>query len=121
MNLFRDDNREVGAGYGRPVFDATTGIKSATTGAAIAELNIAGINIRANQTAAGELLLRLSTTGANPCYFSLGAAATPPADNTHMILLQANSTHLFRALAADVSLYHQQVTGAITLQVAVVK
>lgn len=112
QQLLDDNGREV-PGVFRPDFAR---IKVATTGAAIAELDISAMNIAANRTPTGEVVLRLVVVS-NPCYVSLGAASSAPADNTTMMLLPVNTPTLMRARSTDVSVYHQQITGAGTLQV----
>lgn len=113
----RDDNgRDLTSVVGlRPVF-SSAGIKAATTGAAVAELDISALQVAANRNAQNEIILRV-TVIANACYFSLGAASAAPADSTTMMLLPVNSVTYLRARSTDVSAYHLQITGAGTLQV----
>lgn len=93
-------------------------IARATTGAAVAELSLSTVNVAANRNAAGGIcILRVTVVGSNACYFSLGAAATAPGSNATMISLPANSTHFFKATAADASAYHLQNTGASEITV----
>lgn len=90
----------------------------ATTGASIAELDISGLNIAANQSQNAELTIRVAVIGTNACYFSLGVAATAPGANTAMITLPGNSSTFMKATKQDVSAYHQQITGSSTVEVS---
>lgn len=119
--FFRDDNGSDGYGIMRPVF-STSGIKSATTGAAITELDISALSAAANASEVGAaLVLRIVCAGTNPCYFSLGAGGAAPGANTAMVIIPQNVEVFMKATTADASCYHLQITGASTLQVSVVK
>lgn len=120
-NFFKDDNGKVAGGVLRPVFNATTGVKSANTGVAIAELSIATLVATANANSQGEVILRVAVIGSNACFFSLGAASAAPSDNTPMIRLPGNSVEYFKAQSTDASAYHQQITGASALEISVMK
>lgn len=121
-SFFRDDNGAVGGGILRPVFSSSTGIKSATTGAAVDELDISALNVAANRNANSQLVIMVTVQGSNACYFSLDVASQAGTiTNASMVILVPNSVNYFVATSADVSVYHQQITGASTLQVAVMK
>lgn len=120
IQMLRDDNGEVltaSMGGLRAVYTAT-GSVSATTGAGIAELGLAALNVAANQSPQGEIVLRVTAT-TNPCWFSLGPAATVPGANTNMLLIPVNTEVFVKARSVDVSAYHQQITGAATLNISV--
>lgn len=117
ISQLRDDNGQPlqDPASLRPVFSAA-GIAAATTGVAIAELDIAALNVLANRNAQGEIMLRVAVIS-NACYFSLGAAGAAPATSATMMLLPSGSVTYMRARSTDVSAYHQQISGAGTLQV----
>lgn len=120
ISILKDDNGEgltASMGGLRAVY-AASGQKEVTTGAAIAELDISALNVTANQSTAKELVLRVVTL-TNPCYFSLGAAGTPPADTTTMDVIPPNTEVFVKARATDVSAYHKQITAAATLHISV--
>lgn len=120
IQILRDDNDQsltasmggLGGVYG------ASGSVSVTTGAAIAELSIAALNIAANQSIQKELVLRVVCI-TNACWFSLGPAASAPGVNTNMVLVPANTEVFVKAKSTDVSVYFQQITGAGTLNVSV--
>lgn len=116
-SFYRDDNTV-------PLHDAQGGLRPdfaniarATTGASVAELSLSTVNAAANRSERGQCVIRVAVIGTNACYFSLGVAATAPADNTTMISLPANSVHFFKAKSADASAYHLQNTGATSIEI----
>lgn len=117
--FFRDDSGvPLHDGIGlRPDFAHKA---AASTGAGISELDISALMIAANKNQQSEVVLRVAVVGSNPAYFSLGAAATAPATNATMMMLSANSVNFMKAKAADVSAYHQQITGSSTVEVVAV-
>ena len=120
IQLLRDDNGEgltASMGGLRAVYTAA-GCVSVTTGAAITELDISGLNVAANRSLQGEICLRIVAIS-NSCWFSLGAAATVPGANTNMLLIPLNTEVFVKARSVDVSAYHQQIVGAATLNISV--
>src|SRR5260370_38047226 len=82
--VMRDSNSAAlygGAGL-RPDFSHA---KEATSGASIAELDISGMNIPANQNEQGLAFISVIAL-TNPIYFSVGPAGTPTGSNTGMTL-----------------------------------
>lgn len=118
VSFFRDDNtvplHDAADGGLRPDFST---IAKASTGAAITELSLASLNVAGNRSERAQCVLRVTVSGANACYFSLGPASTAPGANTAMLLLLANSVNYFKATAQDQSAYHQQITGTSTVEV----
>jgi hypothetical protein len=122
-NLYRDDNGTAitGAEGLRPLFTAA-GVEAASTGAAVAELDISAMNTSANRNEQGLVLLRVVCAGSNACYFALGAASDAASyTSANMIILPANSVTYIKARSTDVSAYHLQITGSSTLQVALMQ
>ncbi len=118
-NFYKDDNGQSLVDYtGLRAVYATSGIKAATTGASVTELDISALNVAANRNSNNQLIVRIVAI-TNACYVSFGPAATAPSDNTTMLLVPANWEVVVSIRSTDVSMYHQQITGAATVQVSV--
>lgn len=116
ISFVRDSNGEPLRDIGglRPDF---AHIKRVTTGASITELDISALNTAADRNEGNSIILRIAAIGTNNAYFSLGPAATLPADNTTMLHIGANTVSYFKATSGDVSLYHVQDTGTTSLEI----
>ena len=104
----------------RPAYRAT-GVVVATTGAATAEVDVTAAFSGA-RNGQGQAIARI-VCHTNACLFAFGAAgaAASYTTNDNMVYLPANTIEYVRLDSADVSLYHLQVTGAGTLQIAALK
>lgn len=114
----RDDNAQTITG-GAPLRPDFAHAAEAATGAAITELNISAMNIAGNQNAQQQAVIMV-VCATNPCYFSLGAAASAPADNTTMMVIPPNFPVFLKLSPTDKSAYHKQITAAGTLKVVAV-
>lgn len=115
-SFFRDDNTVAlhGPEGLRPDFST---IAKAATGAGITELSLASLNVAGNRSERSQCVIRVTVSGSNPCFFSLGPASTAPGANTAMLTLLANSVNHFKATAQDQSAYHQQITGTSNIEI----
>ena len=65
-------------------------------------------------------MIRVALIGTNPALIAWGAAGAGASftTNDNMLLMPQNTIEHFCLRSTDVSFYHQQVTGASTVQVA---
>jgi hypothetical protein len=122
--LWRDENAQsIADAMGLHEIYATTGIISATTGAATAEVSLSTITVAAPKVGGGQMVC-ITNGSANDAMYAFGAAGAAAGftDLTTMVLIPKQWVKYLRIdPSVDKSFYHKQITGANSIQLVFLK
>jgi hypothetical protein len=114
-----DNNHPIGTPTALPGNYSTNGIKVASTGAGTAEVDVTSLHTLAKTSVGSRLMVRVTCLGTNPALYAFGAAGASASHtgNTNMRIIPANAVDYVAVRSTEVAFYHQQITGASTIQV----